>query len=125
MIRTGMQISFVIRTKIENIRNIQIIMVIGLRITPTLQSRTRVIASRGSEYSITRFLLYFVCRYSSSVHLIQWSRNNFNFKVLNLMFVKQCSIHRSRANYIWENKTNKLQVHPYKPVSWSPTHQGI
>ena len=27
--------------------------------------------------------------------------------------------------YIWEKKTNKLQVHPYKPVSWSPTHQGI
>ena len=22
--------------------------------------------------------------------------------------------------YIWEKKTNKLQVHPYKPVSWSP-----
>ena len=41
------------------------------------------------------------------------------------MFVKQCSIHESRAKYIWEKKTNKLQVHPYKPVSWSPTHQGI
>ena len=41
------------------------------------------------------------------------------------MFAKQCSIHRSRANYIWEKKTNKLQVHPYKPVSWSLTHQGI
>ena len=41
------------------------------------------------------------------------------------MFVKQCSIHRSRAKYIWEKKANKLQVHPYKPVSWSPTHQGI
>ena len=27
--------------------------------------------------------------------------------------------------YIWEKKTNKLQVHPYKPVSCSPTHQGI
>ena len=27
--------------------------------------------------------------------------------------------------YIWEKKTNKLRVHPYKPVSWSPTHQGI
>ena len=27
--------------------------------------------------------------------------------------------------YIWKKKTNKLQVHPYKPVSWSPTHQGI
>ena len=38
------------------------------------------------------------------------------------MFVKQCSIHRSRANYIWEKKTNKVQVHPYKPVSWLPTH---
>ena len=25
--------------------------------------------------------------------------------------------------YIWEKKTNKLQVHPYKPVSWLPTHQ--
>ena len=22
-------------------------------------------------------------------------------------------------------KTNKLQVHPYRPVSWLPTHQGI
>ena len=39
------------------------------------------------------------------------------------MFVKQCSIHRSRAKYIWKKKTNKLPVHPYKPVSWSPTHQ--
>ena len=27
--------------------------------------------------------------------------------------------------YTWEKKTNKLQVHPYKPVSWLPTHQGI
>ena len=26
--------------------------------------------------------------------------------------------------YIWEKKTNKLQVHPYKPVSWSPTDSG-
>ena len=24
-----------------------------------------------------------------------------------------------------KKKTNKLQVHPYKSVSWSPTHQGI
>ena len=24
-----------------------------------------------------------------------------------------------------EKKINKLQLHPYKPVSWSPTHQGI
>ena len=24
------------------------------------------------------------------------------------MFVKQCSIHRSRAKYIWKKKTNKL-----------------
>ena len=24
--------------------------------------------------------------------------------------------------YISKKKTNKLQVHPYKPVSWSPTH---
>ena len=25
---------------------------------------------------------------------------------------------------IWlRKKTNKLQVHPYKPVSWLPTHQ--
>ena len=24
-----------------------------------------------------------------------------------------------------KKKTNKLQVHPYKPVSWFPTHQGI
>ena len=23
-----------------------------------------------------------------------------------------------------EEKTNKLQVHPYKPVSWSPTSSG-
>ena len=21
---------------------------------------------------------------------------------------------------MWKKKTNKLQVHPYKPVSWSP-----
>ena len=28
--------------------------------------------------------------------------------------------------YIYiRRKTNRLQVHPYKPVSWSPTHQGI
>ena len=27
--------------------------------------------------------------------------------------------------YIRKKKTHKLQVHPYKPVSWSPTHQGI
>ena len=26
---------------------------------------------------------------------------------------------------LWEEKTNKLQVHPYRPVSWLPTHQGI
>ena len=25
--------------------------------------------------------------------------------------------------YICEKKTNKVQVHPHKPVSWSPTHQ--
>ena len=24
-----------------------------------------------------------------------------------------------------EEKTNKRQVHPYKSVSWPPTHQGI
>ena len=24
-----------------------------------------------------------------------------------------------------KNKTNKLQVDRYKPVSWLPTHQGI
>ena len=24
-----------------------------------------------------------------------------------------------------QEKTNKLQAHFYKPVSWSPTHQGI
>ena len=41
------------------------------------------------------------------------------------MFVKQCSLHKSRAKYIWKKKTNKLPVHPYKPVSWSPTYQGI
>ena len=42
------------------------------------------------------------------------------------MFVKECSIHRSRAKYIWEKKkTNKLQVHPYKPVSWSPTGRPL
>ena len=28
-------------------------------------------------------------------------------------------------NIYGRKKTNKLQVHPYKPVSWSPTHQGI
>ena len=27
--------------------------------------------------------------------------------------------------HIWDKKTNKLQLHPYKPVSWSPTDQGI
>ena len=27
------------------------------------------------------------------------------------MFLKQCSIHGSRANYIWEKRTNKVQVH--------------
>ena len=27
--------------------------------------------------------------------------------------------------YIWKKKTNKLQVHPYKPVSWSPTHHPL
>ena len=48
------------------------------------------------------------------------------YKKQNLISVKQCSIHRSRVKYIlWRKKTNKLQVHPYKPVSWSPTHQGI
>ena len=26
--------------------------------------------------------------------------------------------------YIYK-KTNKLQVHPYRPVSWLPTHHGI
>ena len=27
---------------------------------------------------------------------------------------------------IWlRKKTNELQVHPYKPVSWLPTHQRI
>ena len=26
--------------------------------------------------------------------------------------------------YYGRKKTNKLQVHPYKPVSWLPTHQG-
>ena len=41
------------------------------------------------------------------------------------MIVKQYSIHRSRANYIWEKKTSKLQVHPYKPVSWLPTHHFV
>ena len=43
----------------------------------------------------------------------------------DLIFVEQCSIHRSRAKYILWKKKNKLQVHPYKSVSWSPTHQGI
>jgi len=41
------------------------------------------------------------------------------------MFVKQCSIHRSRAKNMSEKKTNKLQFHPYKPVSWSPTHHRL
>ena len=27
--------------------------------------------------------------------------------------------------YYGRKKTNKLQVHPYKPVSWLPTHRGI
>ena len=27
--------------------------------------------------------------------------------------------------YCAEEKTNELQVHPYRTVSWSPTHQGI
>ena len=26
---------------------------------------------------------------------------------------------------MWKKKTNNLQVYPYKPVSWSSTHQGI
>ena len=33
----------------------------------------------------------------------------------DLIFVEQCSIHRSRAKYILrKKKTNELQVHPYK-----------
>lgn len=27
--------------------------------------------------------------------------------------------------YCGRKKTNKLKVHPYRPVSWLPTHQGI
>ena len=27
--------------------------------------------------------------------------------------------------YYGRKKTNKLQVHAYKPVSWLPTHRGI
>ena len=27
--------------------------------------------------------------------------------------------------YCGRKKTNKLPVHPYRPVSWLPTHQGI
>ena len=27
--------------------------------------------------------------------------------------------------YMWKKKTNKVQVHPYKRVSWSLTHQGM
>ena len=42
-----------------------------------------------------------------------------------LTYVKQCSIHRSRATYCGRKKTNKLPVHPYRPVSWLPTHRGI
>ena len=38
---------------------------------------------------------------------------------------KKLNIYIYISIYIWEKKTNKLQVHPYKPVSWSPTHQGI
>ena len=26
---------------------------------------------------------------------------------------------------LWEEKTNKLQVHPYRPVLWLLTHQGM
>ena len=40
-------------------------------------------------------------------------------KVVSSIFVKQWSIHRSIAKYILLRKktTNKLQVHPDKPVS--------
>ena len=37
------------------------------------------------------------------------------YKFQNLISVKQCSIHRSKAEYIYcleEKTTNKLQVHP-------------
>ena len=27
--------------------------------------------------------------------------------------------------YCGRKKTNRLPVHPYRPVSWLPTHQGI
>ena len=37
------------------------------------------------------------------------------------MFVKQCSIQRSRAKYMWERKK---QIN-YKPLSWSPNHLYI
>ena len=44
------------------------------------------------------------------------------------MFVKQCSIHGSRAKYIWEK--NKLQVHlqnklqVQSPDEWATTKQA-
>ena len=37
-----------------------------------------------------------------------------------MTFVKQCSIHRSRAMYIFVGG-KRLQDHPYRPVSWLPT----
>ena len=72
-----MQISFVIRTQIKIF---ELVTVIRGRITPTLQSRTRVRASRGSVllehydyYSYTNtvqdYRIYFVCMYMKSVYL--------------------------------------------------------
>lgn len=32
----------------------------------------------------------------------------------NLILVKKCSMHKSKAEYmLWRKKTNKLQIHPY------------
>ena len=77
--------------------------------------------------SIVRFSIFSP---KFEVTLLQYLSNKafiYIYKLQNLVCVKQCSIHRSRAEYIYcaKEKTNKLQVHPYRPVSWSPTYQGI
>ena len=58
----------------------------------------------------------------------KFTRDKFQIdKTIQILQMLQIHIYIYIYIYIYcgGKKTNKLPVHPYRPVTWLPTHQGI
>ena len=79
-----------------------------------------------AEHIFTHFLCCFdFCSHHILLYIVVCDGNKYTTKYTTIYIYIYIYICIYIYVCIWEKKTNKLQVHPYKPVSWSPTHQEI